>query len=79
MFGFLGGIWGKLIAAGTIALAILAAIGKIFYAGKSAGKAAVVNDINAGAAKTQEKFDAIDAQSPDVDAAVNRLHRRNDH
>lgn len=73
---FLSGLWAKLIAIGILALSILAALGKIFYAGKQSGRNEVINDVNTATANFHEKEDSINAAPLGLDDAVERLRKR---
>lgn len=78
MMPFISALWLKLIGALVVIGAILAAIAKIFYEGKKAGTAEVVEEVRGTTEAVREKFDHIDAQKPDADAALERLRKRSD-
>lgn len=72
-------LWLRIAGVTAIALAMLAAIAKVFYTGKVSGKAEV---IAAEAKKTdafREKSDEIDSAVTDVYASLDRLRKRGSH
>lgn len=61
--------------AGAVAVAILTA----FLRGRAEGSRSAAAKRREADAKIQERFDEIDRQRPDFDAAIDRLHGRVQH
>jgi len=57
-------------------VAIIGAIGGAFAAGHRAGTQGAAVKQEKANAQLQQKFDTIDAQKPDFDAAIDRLRKR---
>lgn len=66
----------RLLGALAVIAAIIAAIAKIFYDGKKAGRNEVINETNAKTMDLTDKFDEIAASRPDLDASLGRLRAR---
>lgn len=70
---FLGGLWAKLIAIGAIVAAILWAVAKIFYAGKTAAR---VEQMEKTLERTHEAKKIDDAVRADTDAELDERLRK---
>lgn len=69
-------LWAKLQVWAVIALAVVAAIAVAFLKGRSAASEHIAAQSAKANARVQAKYDNIDQQPSDPDAAAERLRRR---
>lgn len=70
------GIKAKLVAAGVVVFAVLAAIGLALRRSRQDGINQVLTEQQERRDELQQHYDEIDGRPPDLDAAIDRLRKR---
>lgn len=69
-------LWGKLKGWAALVGAVILAMGYAYVKGRSGGIKDAQVEVQKKTTKTLEKFNEIDRQRPDFDAAVSKLRKR---
>lgn len=76
MFSFLSSLWGRAQVYLAIAGGVVLAIAYAFLKGRASGAQSSTDSIARETQKVNEKFQQIDATSPDFDGSISRLRQR---